>query len=78
MLCCESKCAAAGGEPAIAGKPAVLATVRGGSYAAGAPREGWDREQSAAPIRFKARELPRSVRESAARHAEGRDRIPSR
>jgi FMN-dependent NADH-azoreductase len=33
---------AAGAEPAIAGKPAVLATVRGGSYAAGTPREGWD------------------------------------
>jgi FMN-dependent NADH-azoreductase len=33
---------AAGVEPAIAGKPAVLATVRGGSYAAGTPREGWD------------------------------------
>lgn len=33
---------APGTEPAIAGKPAVLATVRGGSYAAGTPREGWD------------------------------------
>ena len=33
---------AAGVEPAIKGKPAVLATVRGGSYAAGTPREGWD------------------------------------
>jgi FMN-dependent NADH-azoreductase len=33
---------AAGTEPALAGKPAVLATVRGGSYAAGTPREGWD------------------------------------
>jgi FMN-dependent NADH-azoreductase len=33
---------AAGAEPATAGKPAVLATVRGGSYAAGTPREGWD------------------------------------
>ena len=33
---------AAGVEPAIAGKPAVLVTVRGGSYAAGTPREGWD------------------------------------
>ncbi len=28
--------------PAIAGKPAVLATVRGGNYSAGTPREGWD------------------------------------
>ena len=26
----------------IAGRPAVLATVRGGYYAAGTPREGWD------------------------------------
>ncbi|HEU0165234.1 MAG TPA: NAD(P)H-dependent oxidoreductase, partial [Thermomicrobiales bacterium] len=31
-----------GGEPAVAGKPAVLVTVRGGSYQAGTPREGWD------------------------------------
>jgi FMN-dependent NADH-azoreductase len=33
---------AAGKAPAIAGKPAVLATVHGGYYAAGTPREGWD------------------------------------
>ncbi len=33
---------AAGTEPAIKGKPAVLATVHGGYYAAGTPREGWD------------------------------------
>lgn len=33
---------AAGVPPATAGTPAVLATVRGGSYAAGTPREGWD------------------------------------
>lgn len=32
----------AGVKPATAGKPAVLVTVRGGSYAAGTPREGWD------------------------------------
>ena len=32
----------AGAEPATAGKPAVLVTVRGGSYASGTPREGWD------------------------------------
>jgi FMN-dependent NADH-azoreductase len=32
----------AGAEPAVAGKPAVLATVHGGYYAAGTPREGWD------------------------------------
>jgi FMN-dependent NADH-azoreductase len=28
--------------PLLAGKPAVLVVVRGGSYAAGTPREGWD------------------------------------
>jgi FMN-dependent NADH-azoreductase len=33
---------AAGTTPATAGTPAVLATVRGGYYAAGTPREGWD------------------------------------
>ncbi len=33
---------AAGAGPILAGKPAVLVTVRGGSYAAGTPREGWD------------------------------------
>ena len=33
---------AAGVTPAVAGKPAVLVTVRGGSYSAGTPREGWD------------------------------------
>ncbi len=32
----------AGVVPATAGTPAVLVTVRGGSYAAGTPREGWD------------------------------------
>jgi FMN-dependent NADH-azoreductase len=26
----------------LAGKPAVLAVVRGGAYGAGTPREGWD------------------------------------
>ncbi|MCW2534081.1 MAG: Acyl carrier protein phosphodiesterase [Blastococcus sp.] len=31
----------AGGAP-LAGKPAVLVTVRGGNYSAGTPREGWD------------------------------------
>jgi FMN-dependent NADH-azoreductase len=30
------------GTPVTAGMPAVLVTVRGGSYAAGTPREGWD------------------------------------
>jgi FMN-dependent NADH-azoreductase len=33
---------AAGAEPILAGKPAVLVTVRGGSYGTGTPREGWD------------------------------------
>jgi FMN-dependent NADH-azoreductase len=33
---------APGAEPAIAGKPAVLVTVRGGAYGPGTPREGWD------------------------------------
>ena len=28
--------------PVLAGKPTVLATVRGGSYGPGTPREGWD------------------------------------
>ncbi len=28
--------------PFLAGKPTVLATVRGGAYGAGTPREGWD------------------------------------
>jgi len=31
-----------GTEPILAGKPAVLVTVRGGNYRAGTPREGWD------------------------------------
>lgn len=30
------------GEQILAGKPVVLATVRGGSYGGGTPREGWD------------------------------------
>ena len=33
---------AAGSGPLLAGKPTVLATVRGGAYGAGTPREGWD------------------------------------
>ena len=32
----------AGPSPLLAGKPAVLCTVRGGAYGAGTPREGWD------------------------------------
>jgi FMN-dependent NADH-azoreductase len=31
-----------GAKPPLAGKPAELVVVRGGSYAAGTPREGWD------------------------------------
>ena len=33
---------AAGAEPVIAGKPTILATVRGGAYGEGTPRAGWD------------------------------------
>jgi FMN-dependent NADH-azoreductase len=33
---------AAGTQPMLAGKPAVLVTVRGGNYRPGTPREGWD------------------------------------
>jgi FMN-dependent NADH-azoreductase len=33
---------ASGAEPILAGKPAVLVTVRGGNYRPGTPREGWD------------------------------------
>jgi len=33
---------ASGVTPATAGTPAVLATVQGGNYSAGTPREGWD------------------------------------
>jgi FMN-dependent NADH-azoreductase len=32
----------AGTQPVLAGKPAVLVTVRGGNYQPGTPREGWD------------------------------------
>jgi FMN-dependent NADH-azoreductase len=35
-----------GGEPPLAGRPAVLVTVRGGNYSAGTPREGWDHATS--------------------------------
>jgi FMN-dependent NADH-azoreductase len=34
------------GEAPLAGKPAVLVTVRGGNYSAGTPREGWDHATS--------------------------------
>ena len=41
LVICDPRMTA-GVEPATAGKQAVLVTVRGGSYAAGTPREGWD------------------------------------
>ncbi|MFD4558923.1 FMN-dependent NADH-azoreductase [Streptomyces sp. NPDC058469] len=41
LVICDPRMTA-GVEPATAGKPAVLVTVRGGSYAQGTPREGWD------------------------------------
>ena len=34
--------AASGGSPLLAGERVVLATVRGGAYGPGTPREGWD------------------------------------
>jgi FMN-dependent NADH-azoreductase len=34
--------ASAAGAPLLAGRRVVLATVRGGAYGAGTPREGWD------------------------------------
>jgi FMN-dependent NADH-azoreductase len=33
---------AAGAEPLLAGRPAILTMARGGGYAPGTPREGWD------------------------------------
>jgi FMN-dependent NADH-azoreductase len=33
---------APGGEPPLAGRPAVLVVARGGGYGPGTPREGWD------------------------------------
>jgi len=33
---------AAGTQPVLTGKPAVLVTVRGGNYRPGTPRDGWD------------------------------------
>ncbi|SEO99663.1 FMN-dependent NADH-azoreductase [Trujillonella endophytica] len=35
-----------GAEPPLAGRSAVLVTVRGGNYSAGTPREGWDHSTS--------------------------------
>jgi FMN-dependent NADH-azoreductase len=45
LVICDPRMTA-GVEPATAGKPAVLVTVRGGSYAPGTPREGWDHATS--------------------------------
>jgi len=39
LVCTDPR---ANGTPFLAGKPAVLATVRGGAYGDGTPREGWD------------------------------------
>jgi FMN-dependent NADH-azoreductase len=33
-------------EPLLAGKPVVLAVVRGGAYGPGTPRDGWDHSTS--------------------------------
>jgi FMN-dependent NADH-azoreductase len=41
LVICDPRMTA-GVVPATAGKQAVLVTVRGGSYAPGTPREGWD------------------------------------
>jgi FMN-dependent NADH-azoreductase len=38
----DTRILAVDAEPIIAGRPAVLATVRGGAYGPGTPREGWD------------------------------------
>ncbi|SNT49270.1 FMN-dependent NADH-azoreductase [Asanoa hainanensis] len=39
LVCTDPR---ANGTPFLAGKPVVLATVRGGAYGGGTPREGWD------------------------------------
>jgi FMN-dependent NADH-azoreductase len=39
LLCVDPRVT---GNPFLDGKPVVLATVRGGAYGAGTPREGWD------------------------------------
>jgi FMN-dependent NADH-azoreductase len=39
VVCTDPRAA---GTPFLAGKPVVLATVRGGAYGGGTPREGWD------------------------------------
>jgi FMN-dependent NADH-azoreductase len=42
LVVTDPRISAGGGDPIIAGRPAVLATVHGGAYGAGTPREGWD------------------------------------
>jgi FMN-dependent NADH-azoreductase len=39
LVCTDPR---ANGTPFLAGKPTVLATVRGGAYGDGTPRQGWD------------------------------------
>ena len=39
VVCTDPRASVA---PFLAGKPVVLATVRGGAYGSGTPREGWD------------------------------------
>lgn len=41
LIITETRASLPGG-PLLAGKPVVLATVRGGAYGPGTPREGWD------------------------------------
>ena len=41
LIITEARASLPGG-PLLAGKPVVLATVRGGAYGPGTPREGWD------------------------------------
>ena len=41
LVATDPRLGAAGGQP-LRGRPAVLATVRGGAYGEGTPREGWD------------------------------------
>ncbi|GIF68470.1 FMN-dependent NADH-azoreductase [Asanoa ishikariensis] len=43
LVCTDPR---ANGVPFLAGKPVVLATVRGGAYGGGTPREGWDHSTS--------------------------------
>jgi FMN-dependent NADH-azoreductase len=45
-LVITDKRAAPGSAPLLADKKVVLATVRGGAYGAGTPREGWDHSTS--------------------------------